>query len=99
MKFIALLLAGLPVPALAQYALYACGSSTKDYVVGAKLPARGIFVRSSIGEWRHAGFNHPFISAFDFDPRSPSVIYTAAGNGLLRVTEKGARWKILTGND
>jgi len=99
MKLCALLLAAVPLPVLAQYALYACGSSTKDYVVGAKLPASGIFVRSSNGEWRHAGFNHPFISAFDFDPREPSVIYTAAGNGLLRVTEKGERWKILTGND
>ena len=99
MKLLALLLAIPPFPALAQYTLYACGSSTKDYVVGAKLPASGIFLRSGNGGWRHAGFNHPFIAAFDFDPRNPSVVYTAAGNGLLRVTEKAERWKILTGND
>jgi photosystem II stability/assembly factor-like uncharacterized protein len=67
--------------------------------VGAKLPASGIFVRSPSGEWRHAGFSHPFITAFDYDPLDPSVVYAAAGNGLLRVTEKGERWKILTGND
>jgi photosystem II stability/assembly factor-like uncharacterized protein len=95
----ALLLLALPLPAFAQYTLYACGSSTKDYVVGAKLPASGIFVRSSSAGWRHAGFNHPFISAFDFEPRDPSLVYAAAGNGLLRVTERGERWKILTGND
>jgi photosystem II stability/assembly factor-like uncharacterized protein len=94
-----LLLAVCPLPALAQYTLYACGSSSKDYVVGAKLPASGIFVRSASGEWRHAGFNHPLISAFDFDARDPSVVYAAAGNGLLRVSEKGERWKILTGSD
>jgi photosystem II stability/assembly factor-like uncharacterized protein len=99
MKRCALLLAILPLPSFAQYTLYACGSSTKDYVVGAKLPASGIFLRSSNGEWRHAGFNHPFISAFDFDPHDPSLVYTAAGNGLLRVSEKGERWKILTGSD
>jgi photosystem II stability/assembly factor-like uncharacterized protein len=99
MRAAALLLAILPAPVLAQYALYACGSSTKDYVVGAKLPASGIFVRSGNGEWRHAGFNHPSISAFDFDPRDPSVVYAAAGNGLLRIAENGERWKILTGND
>jgi len=34
MKLCALLLAAVPLPVLAQYALYACGSSTKDYVVG-----------------------------------------------------------------
>lgn len=94
-----LLLAMWPFPVFAQYSLYACGSSTKDYVVGAKLPASGIFVRSADGQWRHAGFNHPFISAFDFDRREPSVVYVAAGNGLLRVTENGERWKILTASD
>jgi photosystem II stability/assembly factor-like uncharacterized protein len=99
MKRLALLLAMWPIPVFAQYVLYACGSSTKDYVVGAKLPASGIFVRSATGEWRHAGFNHPFISAFDFDPHDPSVVYAAAGNGLLHVSEKGERWKILTGSD
>jgi len=97
MKLLALLLAALP--AYAQHTLYVCGSSTKDYVVGAKLPASGIFLRSWRGEWRHTGFNHPSITAFDFDPRDASVVYAAAGNGLLRVTEKGERWKILTGND
>jgi photosystem II stability/assembly factor-like uncharacterized protein len=99
MKFFALLLAALPLPVSAQYVLYACGSSSKDYVVGAKLPASGIFVRSADGQWRHAGFNHPLITAFDFDPRDPSVVYASAGNGLLRVSENGERWKILTGSD
>jgi photosystem II stability/assembly factor-like uncharacterized protein len=99
MKRWLLLLAVWPLPAFAQHTLYACGSSTRDYVVGAKLPASGIFVRASNGEWRHAGFNHPFLSAFDFDPRDPSVVYAAAGNGLLRVSENGERWKILSGSD
>ena len=95
MKVGALLLAA--VPAFAQYALYVCGPSTQNYVVGAKLPASGIFVRSAKGEWTHAGFNHPFITAFDYDATDASVVYAAAGNGLLRVTENGERWKILTG--
>ncbi|HUB78939.1 MAG TPA: hypothetical protein VMB03_09095 [Bryobacteraceae bacterium] len=99
MKLLPLLLAAVPLPVFAQYALYACGSSSRDYVVGAKLPASGIFVRAADGQWRHAGFNHPFITAFDFDPRDPSVVYTSAGNGLLRITEAGAHWKILTGSE
>ena len=97
MKAGALLL--LALPAFAQYTLYVCGPSTQNYVVGAKLPASGIFVRPANDEWKHAGFNHPFISAFDYDPADPSIVYVAAGNGLLRVTENGERWKILTGND
>ena len=40
----------------------------KGYVVGAKLPPSGIFVKSAGGEWRHVGFNHPSINALDFDP-------------------------------
>ncbi len=72
---------------------------SKGYVVGAKLPPSGIFVKGSTGEWHHAGFNHPFISALDYDARDPSVVYVAAGNGLLRVSDRGERWKILTGSD
>jgi len=89
----------LALPVFAQFSLYTCGTSTRDYVVGAKLPSSGIFVRSANGTWRHAGFNHPLITAFDFDPRDPSVVYAAAGNGLLRVSDNGERWKILTGSD
>ena len=94
------LLAMAPLPVFSQYALYSCGSSTKDYVVGAKLPASGIFVRPTSGAWKHAGFNHPFVTAFDFDPRDPSVVYAAAGGeAAARSTENGERWKILTGSD
>ena len=67
--------------------------------MGAKLPASGIFIRSADGAWRHAIFNHPLINALGFDPRDPTVVYAAAGNGLLRVSDKGGRWKILTGSD
>ena len=94
-----LVLVSLPLALSGQYILYTCGATSKDYVVGAKLPASGIFLKSAGGEWRHAGFNHPSITAFDFDPRDPSVVYAAAGNGLLRISEGGERWKILTGSD
>jgi photosystem II stability/assembly factor-like uncharacterized protein len=81
------------------YTLYTCMVTSKGYVVGAKLPPSGIFLKTPAGEWRHAGYNHPFINALDYDPRDPSTIYVAAGNGLIRVTERGERWKILTGSD
>ncbi len=88
----------LALPACAQQTLYTCGVRTKDYVVGAKLPPSGLFVKAPDG-WRHAGFNLPIVSALDYDARDPSVLYLAAGNGLIQVTEKGERWKILTGSD
>ena len=88
----------LAFPAYAQYTLYTVGVTSKDYVVGAKLPPSGLFVRAG-DTWRHAGFNLPIVSALDFDPRDPSILYLAAGNGLIRVTENGQRWKILTGSD
>jgi photosystem II stability/assembly factor-like uncharacterized protein len=73
--------------------------TSKDYVVGAKLPPSGIFIKPPAGAWKHAGYNHPFVNAVDFDPRDPSVVYAAAGNGLIRLSNGGERWKILTGND
>jgi photosystem II stability/assembly factor-like uncharacterized protein len=86
-------------PPAAKYTLYTCMVQSKGYVVGAKLPPSGIFVKPEAGEWRHAGFNHPFITALDYDRDDPSTVYVAAGNGLLRVTGGGERWKILTGSD
>jgi photosystem II stability/assembly factor-like uncharacterized protein len=88
-----------PAPVAAKYTLYTCMVQSKGYVVGAKLPPSGIFVKREDGPWHHAGFNHPFISAVDADPSDPSIVYVAAGNGLLRVTDAGEKWKILTGND
>ena len=82
-----------------QYTLYTCMVTSKDYVVGARLPPSGIFLKSASGEWRHAGFNHPIINALDYDPRDPGTLYVAAGNGLMRVTGRGEHWKILTGSD
>ncbi len=60
-------LAMLPLSAAAQYTLYTCMVTSKDYVVGAKLPPSGIFVKPENGPWRHAGYNHPFINALDYD--------------------------------
>ncbi len=95
----ALLLAMLPLPLTGQYTLYTCMVTSKDYVVGAKLPPSGIFLKPATGAWRHAGYNHPFINAMAFDPADPGTLFVAAGNGLIRVRERGEQWKILTGSD
>ena len=93
-------LAILPVTMWAQYSLYTCASISKGYVVGAPLPASGLFAMNGEGGgWQHFGFNHPFISAIDYDPGEPSTLYLAAGNGLIRAADRGRTWTILTGSN
>jgi hypothetical protein len=84
-------------PALAQFDLFTCASITKAYFVGAKLPASGLFFKSKAGGWEHAGFNHPFIMALDYDDRG--VLYLAGGNGVIRAADGGQSWTILTGSE
>jgi len=88
-----------PAADLPGYTLYTCMVTSKDYVVGAKLPPSGIFAKPAAGKWRHLGYNHPFIRALDVDPRNPDTLYVAAGNGLLRMNRAGEHWKILTGSE
>ncbi len=83
----------------AQFSLYACMTVTREYVVGAKLPPSGLFLERADGRWEHAGFNHPFIFSLDYDAADPSIVYLAAGNGLIRASERGEKWKILTRGD
>jgi ligand-binding sensor domain-containing protein len=87
----------LSCPVLGQFGLFTCASITKAYVVGAKLPASGLFFKSAAGIWEHVGFNHPFITALDYDERG--IFYLASGNGLIRASDGGRSWKILTGSD
>jgi hypothetical protein len=86
--------------ACAQFRLYTCMLSSKNYVVGAKLSPSGLFFRAPAGGWTHAGFDHPYIAALDYNPRDPGTLYLAAGNGLIRASEGGrSSWRILTGDD
>ena len=58
----------------------------------------GRFLRAN-DEWQHAGYNHPFIVAVDYDPSDPTTLYLAAGNGLFRAAKKGTEWTQLTSSD
>lgn len=87
------------LPAAADdWTMYLAMATSKNYVVGARLPPSGVFRRGS-AEWQQVGYNHPFSFALDFDRRDPGTVYLAAGNGLIRMRNKGSRWKILTGSD
>jgi photosystem II stability/assembly factor-like uncharacterized protein len=92
------ILALIAIPGFAEWTLYVCASTTKDYVVGAKLLPSGLFRRTAAG-WQHVTHRHPFMFALDFDSRDPSAVYVAAGNGLIRVPRDAQSWKILTAED
>jgi hypothetical protein len=94
-----LFLSTLSFPLAAQYTLYSCLTSTKEYFVGAKLSPSGLFIQSATGEWTHAGYNHPFLTGLDYDPADPSMLYVSAGNALIRISDHGEKWKFLTGSD
>jgi hypothetical protein len=83
----------------ADWTMYAVMATSKNYVVGAKLGLSGVLRRDDKAGWVQAGFNHPFAFALDYDRKLPSNMYLAAGNGLIRLTERGTKWKFLTGSD
>ena len=89
----------IALPISAQWTLYTCAATTKNYVVGAKLLPSGLFARHSAQDWRLVGHGNPFTFALDYDPEDPAFVYVAAGNGLLRVPRGGSSWQILTGED
>lgn len=94
-----LLVLGAVLPLFAEHTVYVCAATTKEYTVGAKLPPSGVFRKTPAGDWEHVGFNHPFTNALAWDPRDASTLYLAAGNGLIRLADHGAHWRILTGSD
>jgi photosystem II stability/assembly factor-like uncharacterized protein len=79
--------------------LYVCGAIAKGWVVGAKLPVSGLFVRTGEGQWEHRGFNHPYLAALDVQPGDPATLFLAAGNGAIRAARGGREWRILTGHE
>jgi hypothetical protein len=96
---ILLLLPWLCLTAAAQHQLYTCMITSRDWVVGSRLPSSGIFVKATAGEWKHVGFNHPYIIAAAADPRDPSTVFLAAGNGLIQTRQGASPWRILTAED
>lgn len=82
-----------------RHTLHACVVNAKSWVVGAKLTASGLIRYDEAQGFQQLGFVNPMILAADYDRRDPSVLYLAAGNGLIRATEGGRKWRITTGWD
>lgn len=99
MPWILLLLLAFPAAGQPSYSLHTCVVNAKNWVVGAKLAGSGLVRLDPTGEWEQLGFVHPMILAADYDRRDPSVLYLAGGNGLIRATDGGRKWRITTGWD
>lgn len=99
MRLILLLTALASLCGAADWTLYACMATTQNYVVGAKLPPSGLFRRSAPATWERTGHPNPFLFAMDYDPRNPSRLYAAAGNGVIQLRAGAPSWRVLTGSD
>ncbi len=97
MPWMLLLLLAASAAAQTQHTLHACVVNAKSWVVGAKLAASGLVKPDGRNGWEQLGFVHPMILAADYDRRDPSTLYLAAGNGLIRATQGGRKWRITTG--
>ena len=87
-----------PVPAGqdATDEMYAALIFSKGYVVGGALVASGLLRRDADTTWTHLGHNNPRVNALTYDPARPDTLFIAAGNGVMRSTDGGRHWRIVT---
>lgn len=78
-------------------ALYAAVVETKGYVVGAENAASGLHRRGAGAEWTHLGWANVRNFGVAVVPGHPDTLFIAAGNGVLRTTDGGASWRVMTG--
>ncbi|MBK9169474.1 MAG: hypothetical protein IPM24_18705 [Bryobacterales bacterium] len=99
MRWMLVLLLAAGASGQTRHNLHACVVNAKSWVTGAKLAASGLIRLDETQGVEQLGFVHPMILAADYDRRDPSVLYLAAGNGLIRATDGGRTWRITTGWD
>ncbi len=66
---------------------------TSGYIVGDSNARSGLYMRDVGDDWTRAGW--PNIRAFGL-ASSPSALYMAAGNGVLKSLDNGNSWKVVT---
>lgn len=96
MRSILFVLLAVSAAAQTRHQLYACAVNAKAWVVGAKLGGSGLLHLAGGASWETLGFTHPMIMAADYDRQDPSVLYVAAGNGLIKASHGGRKWRITT---
>lgn len=99
MRWILFVLLALSAAGQSRHQLYAATVNGKAWVVGAQLGQSGLLKLAPDARWERLGFVHPMVMAADWDRTDPSVIYIAAGNGLIKASQGGRLWRITTGWD
>ncbi len=80
--------------------MYICVSMTKGFVIGGVIQQiSGVYRSADRVSIEHVGFNHPRQDGIAWDPRDPGTFFTVGLNGVLRATDDGANWRIMTGWD
>lgn len=98
---VALLLACTLSACAAPNDLYLCASiNSSSRVMGSGTGDKdGIFKRGADGAFNHMGANMPHLITIAVDPRDSSRIHAAALSGVMRSTDGGNTWRIVTGWD
>lgn len=74
-------------------------SSRKHRIGASDNPLVGLFVSADRGlTWTHSGWRE-YIRMFSTRPGTDSTLWSACGNGVLRSTDNGRRWRVTTGWD
>ncbi|MDH7516151.1 MAG: hypothetical protein QHI48_09785 [Bacteroidota bacterium] len=79
--------------------VYASVLSSGKFIVGAPNAGTGVFYQSPQDDtvWTHTGPERIRANACAVDPRSRgSTLYIASGNGVIRTTDGGSSWRLLT---
>jgi len=78
--------------------IYAVVLISGKLVVGAKNPMSGLFISEDGGKtWSHKGWQNIKANSVAIEPGSGGrVIYLSAGNGVLKSTDAGQTWRIMT---
>ncbi|CUU07928.1 Uncharacterized protein JGI1_01939 [Candidatus Thermokryptus mobilis] len=84
--------------ALSERKIYAVVLISGKMIVGADNSLSGLFISSDDGNfWIHKGWGNIKATSIAIEPNSKGeVLYLTAGNGVLKSTDRGETWRIMT---
>lgn len=81
-----------------QSELFAAMIMTKAQQASSIPTDSGVLVRQAeTGHWKRLGPKIQMISSATVDPSDPDTIFFACGNGIVRTTDRGCNWRLVTG--
>jgi photosystem II stability/assembly factor-like uncharacterized protein len=91
-------LLGTVSPAQHEPVVYVPVVSSELFIVGAPNPQTGLFLSRDNGiSWKHSGWKNIRAFGIAIDPRGGGdIIYIASGNGVLKTTDGGDTWRLMT---